>query len=241
MAHLSGAKFFPPFDDADSEVGNPAVDPKKEAIDETIAEIDRIRMVIKYTDGHEPVGCPFLKGQKEQLQEMEGQLANLRQDRRAEVPIQMQLDRKNRAIKELDAKLAKTKLRKAATWAALQAAQSEYEEAGNILLNQKARFAKLHREVDALHAEHIPFEEAISSCVDEEELKQAPAQAARARGQSPKASQASQAQADDKDTRVAIVGEPRAKRPCTKGDGKGNGKGDGKMSDDGDGFDSDTP
>lgn len=118
------------------------------------------------------------------------------------------------------AKIRTSKALKSGTLAAVQAAQVEDDKMGVRLANQKAKLAKLSREVDALHAEHIPFEEAISSCEDEEGPKQPPGQAAKAREQAPQAPQAPLSSAH-RDTRLAVAGQPSSKRRCTKGDGKG--------------------
>jgi cell division protein FtsB len=235
-AHLSGAKFFPPFEDGDSDAGDPG-EPAQDGIADCVAEIRRITLLVELTEGHEASDAPFVVQCKERLRDFEGQHANLLQNRRDEVPYQTQMDRKLRAIMVLEDKIVKTKVRQAATLAALEAAQAQHDVETNNLANQKARKTKLHKEVDALHQDHIPCED-ISE--EEEEVKLTQVQGARTRGQSPRASQASQAPPGDQDARVALVGEPRANRPCTKGEGKGKPKGDGTMSDD-DGELSDTP
>ena len=75
--------------------------------------------------------------------------------------------------------------------------------------------------------------------LEEEEGKPTPAPGGKTSKQPPKAPPASGGEGGTKDTRLSVAGEPSAKRPCTKGEGKGKPHEEGQMSEDE--ADSDTP
>jgi septal ring factor EnvC (AmiA/AmiB activator) len=215
---LSGARFFPIGDESGSEAGEEA--PEVDGIDACVAEIRRLTGILELIEGFEVPGHDFVAKTKAELKDQEEQLGNLKKDRKKEVPQQVQIDRLNRDLKFLDHKLAKTKERKKAALAVLDAATKAHDTESNSLDNQKAKKAALKKELQALHMEFV-FED-ISSEEEEGKAPKAPGNKA-SDTRSPGASQAAPGEAagGTKDARQSGAGEqPRAKRPC-KGDGKG--------------------
>ena len=157
----SGARYFPIGEVDDSQAGDTG-DPPEDGIAVCEAEIARVTTVLKCLEGSEAEDNPFLVQYRARKKEFEEQLLTLRKEKRKEVPTQIQLDRLCRAQRKSQAKMDRTKGRMATAVEEKDAAEAKIHELAGVYSNQKEVHARISREIDSLHQEHVPFED-ISS------------------------------------------------------------------------------